>query len=231
MKGYSIKVSVFLKENIDLENLHESLAELVYFSMLDSEILKNVHLSKKRYCPYSISLLTPIENSKVYKKGHMYSFEIRTFDINVAREFKRVLPGKSFKKIICESTTSKSIYFNNKIGFLENNTVSVIIEDNKCYDLRNKGFAINRISRNAIFKYNLFTGNNVNLDYEWINDIDILSLKNTVFKYKDSYMLGHKYRLEIKDDDISQGIASIVYVLGMSEKNSLGFGNCKMISI
>lgn len=219
-----LEVTVGLTEDKKLIDLYNDLSTFLNNALLKDEYLKSVHV-KKGFKYYSYSNLYPKENDRVYKKGNFYKFAVKSVDNKFLIRLKEVLNKHSYNGIMSFSTRfrEKRIDF---IEQIENLTPAIIIDNKKTLTKFDILLMNERIVRNSVHKYNEFYNENLDKDYPFLSNIEILNPYPIKANYKGSQLFGHKFRLLINPDPTSQKIAKFIIQVGLLEKNSLGFGFC-----
>ncbi len=81
-----------------------------------------------------------------------------------------------------------------------------------------------RIKINLIKKYNKFTGEKIEENFDFYTSIEFKNKKPISVNYKNIKLLGDKLQLNIADDKLSQKIAYMALGTGLGENNSRGLG-------
>lgn len=230
MRYIEIYLDIRLKENVYYKKLAERLSIGINKYFLINDDLKRMH-KENDFKLYSYGNLLPIENDKLYKKGKVYSLTLRFIKLDLLNDFYNslvVIENDVFSVVSRRFDIIDKSQSN--IKYLECITPAVITVNNKNLDIKNMDLELvkKRINTNSNKKYAKYCyGNNINHDF--IEDIGVLNEKSIVFSYKTGIIIGNKYRVKIKEDEMSQNIAFITLATGMLEKNSLSFGFCKPI--
>lgn len=90
MQYYNLKVLVSLKQDIKSEETYEQISKLISNTMLKDEKLKQMH-EENMYKNYVFCNLYPIEKDGIYKKEHIYTFDIRFINLQNAMKIKQLL--------------------------------------------------------------------------------------------------------------------------------------------
>src|SRR6056297_810413 len=87
MKYYELLTTVFLQKDIDYQEINWRIGELINQSMYFSDDLKKLHKENKiKY--YVFSGLSPIEKEKIYKKGRVYFFRVKSLNKSFIEKIK-----------------------------------------------------------------------------------------------------------------------------------------------
>ncbi len=221
MQYYDLKIVLMpVSSDIKYEESFEKISKLIFFTMEKDEELKMFHKENK-YKNYVFSSFYPIEKDGIYKVGRIYTFDIRCIDIKFAMKIKNYISqgNYDFKVIMTNIATYNYKPFN----IMTSLTPVIITADtgyNKGHDL---DFVKDRIIANAEKKYKQIY--NEEIHCKFIDSIECKTNKAIKIKYKGKYLLGYKYEIKVKKDEISQKLAYILMATGIGEKNSsLGGG-------
>lgn len=224
MMMYNMKVIVTLNENIKYENTYELISNLIARAMLKDDKLKELH-EENKYKMYTFCSLYPFEKDTVYKKNKMYAFDMRYIDMNFGLKIKQLLNLVNDPKFNVISTNIEARKLRN-INKLVSLTPAVCTVGKNNYKIEGD---INLVRRRLIAgaekKYFDITKNKISCDF--IKSIIQTNIKPIKLPYKNTNLLGYKFEIEVKQDDVSQSLAQILYATGILEKNALGFGFCK----
>lgn len=226
MQYYNLKVIIMPKHDIKNEEAYEKISKLVSYAMLKDETLKQIH-EKNEYKNYVFCNLYPIQKSGVYTAGSIYTFDIRFIDLSIAMKLKQFLSSvqnEDFKIVMSNLETN----FKRKIRKLITLTPAVITTENGDYKIdNNMQFVKMRILANTQKKYNQIYNKKVDIDF--IKEIKQTNQKPIKIPYKNIYMLGNKFEITVKEDEMSQNLAYLALSVGLLEKNSIGLGFCRAI--
>lgn len=224
MNYYNLKVAVMLKTEIKCEETYEKISNLISFAMLQDKELKERH-EKNEYKNYVFCSLYPIEKDLIYKTNKIYTFDLRSLDMKFILKVKQLLTivkSEDFK-IIMSNMESKEKHQISKLITL---TPAVITTDKGDYLIGDDiEFVKKRITDNTQKKYKQIYNEDSKTDF--IENIKQINKKPIKIKYKNIYLLGNKFEVDIKQDEESQKLAYINLAIGMLEKNSIGLGFCK----
>lgn len=222
-------VKVYLLKDINKKDINEAISSFVNYAMNKDVKLATLHKGKG-YKGYSLSSLSPTEKDGIYNKDEIYEFTIRSFNFQLIDRFK-----KSFEKFKSETFIVFSIRSHLiDIKYIKEAhclTPAIITLENenklKCLNLLKDDVekAKNQIFVNLLKKYNFFNKLQLKLEYSDIFE-DIVPLHNIaiICNYKGIKLLGYKYLLKFKNNEIAQQIAEIALVNGIGEKNTISFG-------
>ena len=224
MKYYNLKVFVLLKQNLKSFGTYEKISNLISFAMLKDIKLKQIH-EKNTYKNYVFCNLYTVESDGIYKKNNIYTFDLRGLEIEKIMKLKQVLnymENDYFKVIQVLFQTNEQ----RKIKKLITLTPTIITTEKGDFDIKeNLDFVKKRILANTQKKYRNIFGNSIDTDF--IKEIRKINIKPIKIPYKNINMLGNKFEIFIKEDQMSQDLAFLILSIGCLEKNSIGFGFCK----
>lgn len=224
-------VKVYLLKDINKKNINETLSNFVNYVMNKDSKLATIH-TRNGYKRYSLSSLSPTENDGIYKKDEIYEFTIRGVDSNIIDKFEMVLKKERNENFIVFDI-NKHLIDIKYIKELRSLTPAIITlkdeENNKlrCFNLLKDNIEIaqKKIFENLLKKYNFINKVNLKIEYNDIfENINTMHEIAIVSNYKGIKLLGYKYLLEFKNNDISQSFAEIALINGIAEKNTLSFG-------
>lgn len=226
------KYILILKKDINYKNFNEEIAKGIQICMFYSKYLQDLHNIYNKYKFYCFSNFIEKEKDNIYKKGKNYTIEFNFINNKMAEEFEIALFSKNNPIFYVEDKINENNISQQNYKINELLSIQPVILTNKDKYLEIKTMDLNmvkeKITKNAINKYNNLY--KCNLPYfDFIEEIKIINNYSISCIYKKGIILGNKYLLKIKKDDISQILAFILLSTGIGEKNSLGFGFCKKI--
>ncbi|WCK57156.1 CRISPR-associated endoribonuclease Cas6 (plasmid) [Aneurinibacillus sp. Ricciae_BoGa-3] len=231
MQFWELTIPVILKRDLSLKDMNEQLSKVINKTLLLDERLKEFH-ALNTFKLYVFSGLYPI-NKEGYKKGNMYSFKFRCMDRTFALKIKNLLKmvENDLIQVIAVELESNA---HKPIQALYTLTPSVAVftpENKKPRHWTKEDFSLDelriRIHVNAKKKYELWTGEELEADVDFVERIEQINQKVIVLNYKKpGKLLTNKFRIQVKQDSLSQKLAFMVMGSGLLEKNSLGLGFC-----
>lgn len=227
MEYHNLKITLSPKQDVKQESTYEKLGDLIAFSMLQDEKLKNMH-KEKRYKNYVYCNLYPIEKDGIYKVGKIYTFDIHFIDLKVAMKIKQILTlisSQDFKILMSQIQTNTQ----RKIHKLITLTPAILTNLKGDYSIEDNLLVVKeRILANVQKKYFQLYQTKVEIDF--IQEIKKTNRTPIKIPYKNIAMLGNKFEITVKEDPMSQNLAYLIMAVGLLEKNSvLGAGFCKAI--
>ncbi len=230
MNYLEVNFTIILKKDILVQDIMESLSSGFNMCLLNDENMKKLH-HKNKFKPYSFSFPDERIEDNTYKKYTPYTIRFRAVEelfesIFVCLQERNnpvfyISDASRYKKVSqCDIKLNKLVALTPVI--VTNNSICMTL-DKIDLDLAKK-----QIQTNTIKKYNQFTNETIPLDTEFIEDIQCLSKKDISYHYKNGLVIGNKYQLQIKEDELSQKLGFTMLYSGIGEKNSLGLGFCYM---
>lgn len=226
MKYYELTNTVYLFKDIYFTKTNEIISRFINEALYLDDKLSQFH-KKNEFKGYVFDSLFPRENNKTYKKGSIYVFRIRSIDKKLINNLNKLLKKVNSSDMKLIATEIKT-YTPKFISSIYTATPAIVILD-EGYWTKDKGIELlmDRIIQNSIKKYRNFINEDIPYDFEFFKGIQMENRKPVAIKYKNITLLGNKFKLEIKEDEISQKIATLLLGTGILEKNSsAGAGYC-----
>ena len=223
MKVYNLDIKVYLLNDIYLNKMQQSIASVIDLTLSQSQKYIDFHnsIGYKFYC---FNGLYPMEKNGVYKEDNIYTFQLRTIDKDLCeyliRELRDIITN-DIKVLKCDLKIIPKKHIEKIFSI-----TPLIIKDDKGYwreHMSLKEFE-ERIKINLIKKYNKFTGEKIDENFEFYTAIEFKNRKPISIDYKNIKLLGDKLQLTIADDKLSQKIAYMALGTGLGENNSRGLG-------
>ena len=228
MKYIEITLGLKLKSDIHIKDLPAKLSRGINEYFRYTEMLSDYHKANK-FKLYTFSHLIPVERDKIYKKGRCYNLILRFMNLEILNDFMIAIHSIENDVFSVVANEYKVVNNDRKIKSIKTVTPAVLIKDYRNLDLEHMDLNLvkDRLNSNTIKKYKLL--NNITskdkINHNFIKDIKVLNKKSSItFNYKNSFILGNMFEIEINEDDFSQELAFIVLGSGALEKNSLSFG-------
>jgi len=224
MKVYQVDVKVYTLCNIELEYMLSKVTAFVDKTLSIDAAMLDFH-EQKIYKPYVISGFKEFEKDKIYKEGKVYSFSLRTIDEalkdfflkNLAntttREFKglsscgKFIPQMQLERIY---TVTPALLKLDEEGYWKNH---LTVEEFERY-----------VFDNTIKKYNYFTGESLNEDFQFYHQIVFLNQKPISTNYKKIHLLGDKIELTLAENETAQKLAYFLLGTGILNNGSRAYG-------
>lgn len=223
---YEILSTVQFKQDVPANEAQSVLAEIINNSMLFDAELKEFH-HRNVFKHYVFCAPYPLEADRVYRKGRMYCFNLRTLNLKLALRLKQFLPkAQGLVRVISSELKN---YTPKHITELITLTPIVCTYNNR-YWLPENGLGLlsERLHVNALKKYRILDASFTEPEEFFFEHIELLNKKPIVTNYKgkSAILLGHKVRLRVKPHPWAQQLAITALAAGLLEKNGLGFGYC-----
>ena len=240
MKIFELKCKAYLKTNIELKSSFDVLSKYLNYSIYQNEIYKNKDTSIKNYC---FGNFYPTESDKIYKKNNVYEFVIRSIDEEFIDELeKAIILNMNNSFLIVLSAVKKEIdqYFIRELY----SATPVIVSEKKDDNGRQLYWSLdyngdmeilqNQLQKNLEKKLKLFYPDDMDVSNNFIDKIEIKNLKpqsiyfKTIRNQKEKLvrLIGNKFKIVPKKDDLSQKLAFLSLGVGLGEKSSFGGGFC-----
>ncbi|MBP9615729.1 MAG: CRISPR-associated protein Cas6 [Aliarcobacter sp.] len=240
MKIFELKCKAYLKTNIELKSSFDVLSKYLNYSIYQNEIYKNKDTSIKNYC---FGNFYPTESDKIYKKNNVYEFVIRSIDEEFIDELeKAIILNMNNSFLIVLSAVKKEIdqFFIRELY----SATPVIVSQKKDDTGRQLYWSLdyngdmeilqNQLQKNLEKKLKLFYPDDMDVSNNFIDEIEIKNIKpqsiyfKTIRNQKEKLvrLIGNKFKIVPKKDDLSQKLAFLSLGVGLGEKSSFGGGFC-----
>jgi CRISPR-associated endoribonuclease Cas6 len=221
---HEVLSTIQFHEDLPVRDVQYGLAKLISSSMANDELLKELH-HRNCFKLYTFCAPYPFEKERVYRKGRMYCFNLRSPDLKFVLAMKKYLPKvKGIAKVIAVELRS---YKQSHIEELISLTPIVCTFENRCWMPEDGlGLLAERLHHNVLKKYQLQDPSFTVHGELFFDQIELLNKKPIVVAYKNTVLLGHKLRFRVKPHEWAQQLAFTALGGGLLEKNSMGFGYC-----
>ncbi|MDR3177574.1 MAG: CRISPR-associated endoribonuclease Cas6 [Campylobacteraceae bacterium] len=230
MNIFELRCTAYLKDDIGFQNSFEIIAKYISYSTHLAE-LGQIHESKD-YKYYTFGSFYPIEKDKVYKKGKIYNFTIRTLNKTLFAALYDALKNNTNNKYLTVvEVTKKEIpqFFINEL--YSASPVIISVDNGRFWTIKESGDAEQlreSLHNNIEKKYKSFFNEEIDVKQ---NFIQLLEIKNRVPQSipitkdgKSIRFFGNKLRIIPNEDEASQKLAFAALGCGLGEKNSYGGG-------
>jgi len=233
MKYFELTCKAYLKNDISFKDSFEAISKYISFSMAQNERLKNLHESKN-YKFYVHNNFYPIEQDKLYKKGNIYEFKIRSIDESFINALDMLLKQNTNNpNLLVVESCKKSIKQFFISEFYSITPVISTYEIGKYWTMKQDGDILKLqklLQDNLEKKYNAFYGTKLSPTQNFIQLLEIKNQKpQNIWTSKNSKsfrFFGNKFKIIPNEDEISQKLAFLALGCGLGEKNSFGGGFC-----
>jgi CRISPR-associated endoribonuclease Cas6 len=240
MKIFELKCQAYLKINIELKSSFDVLSKYINYSIYQNEIYKNKDTSIKNYC---FGNFYPTEIDKVYKQNNIYEFVIRSINEEFIDDLDKALKENienSFLMVISARKKEIDQFFIRELY----TATPVIVSQKKDDTGRQLYWSLdyngdieilqNQLQKNLERKLKLFYPGDIEVSKNFIDEIEIKNLKpqsiyfKTIRNQKEKLvrLIGNKFKIIPKKDDLSQKLAFLSLGVGLGEKSSFGGGFC-----
>lgn len=224
MKVYNLDIKVYLLNDIYVNKMQETISSVIDLAFSYTQRYIDFHnsIGYKFYC---FNGLYPLEQDEIYKEDNIYTFQLRTIDIELAKYLMNKIKDivtKDIKVLKCDLKIIPKKHIDKIFS-----VTPILIKSDKGYwkeHMSLKEFE-ERIKINLIKKYNKFTGEKIDENFELYKSIEFKNRKPIAVDYKDIKLLGDKIQLTIADDEMSQKIAYMALGTGLGENNARGSGS------
>lgn len=232
MQYYELTCTAYVKNDIGFEKSFEAISRYISFAMVKGG-LEEIH-AKTGYKHYVFGGLLPVEKKRVYQKGAMYHFTLRSLDENFIGTLSKALKTNTDNPDFIVVETHKRTLKQHFISELYSATpVIVSVENGKFWTMEESGDIMQlqkQLHDNLEKKYQTYFGEKLKAEQ---NFIQLLELKNRVPQniiiHKEGKRIrffGNKFRIIPNEDELSQKLAFVALACGLGEKNSFGGGFC-----
>ena len=224
MVYYNLKIMASLNKDIKYENTYQKISDLIAFAMLQDEKTKKLH-EENTYKMYNFCSLYPFEKDGIYKKNKIYTFDIKFVEMEFAMKIKQLLSVVKNNDIqVIMSNIQVNEY--RKINKLITLTPCILTKNNGDYKVDGDLELVkSRILAGIEKKYKQIYG--IKVEANFINSIIQTNRKPIKLPYKNIFLLGNKFEIQINQDELSHKLAHLALSTGILEKNSQGYGFCK----
>ena len=223
MKVWELALKVYLKKDIPMEECQIQISRIIDNCLIKDKELLDFHNSNE-YKNYTYNSFCPIEKNKVYLSGKVYTINIRTVDERLVKYFQKFLENE-VNEVLKALTLQVKIISKKHIERVYSIT-PVVMKLEGGYWRTNESLEIfeKRLKENLIKKYNNFTNQKINEDFDLFTFIKFDNIKPICIKYKDIKMLGDKVTLNVSENDLAQDLAYFALGTGLLEMNARGYG-------
>ena len=223
MKVLELALKIYLKKDIAMEESQIEISKTIDNCLTKDEELLNFH-SNNQYKNYTFSSFYPIEKNKIYLAGKVYTVTIRTVEERLVKHFQKFLDNESsavLKALTLEIKTVPKKYIERIYSI-----TPVVAKFEDGYWRTNESVEIfeKRLKENLIKKYNNFTKQKINEEFDLFTFMKFDNQKPIATKYKEIKILGDKITLNIAENNLAQELAYFALGTGLLEMNARGFG-------
>jgi len=232
MKFFELTCRAYLKRDIAFNNSLEFISKFISFAISRSSF-SDIHKGIG-YKHYVFKGFYPIESDRVYKKGNVYEFSIRSMNKDLMDMLSNGLReniNNPFFQIVDTNLRSVKQFFISELYTVTPAIVSM--SNSKFWTMESSGdiLLLQRLLHdNLEKKYNSFFSEKIEPMQNFIQLIEIKNRKpQNIHLTKDGKQIrffGNKFRIIPHEDEVSQKLAFMALGAGLGEKNSFGGGFC-----
>ena len=234
LQYFELICTAYLKNDIAFQKSFEVISKYVSFSMAQTPQLQELHNQERRFKYYTFGSFFPVERAKVYKKGSLYTFTLRSLDESFIDTLTQALTQNTSNPHFLVVETQKRKIKEFFISELYSVIPVVVSSERGLFWTLDRDGDIVKLQRllhdNLEKKYNDFYGEKLK---PLQNFIQLLEIKNqkpqkiwTKKGEKEFFFLGNKFKIIPNEDEVSQKLAFLALGAGLGEKNSFGGGFC-----
>lgn len=227
MEFYELKIKVILKEDMYFTDVSYNIGVFINNSMLNNSLLKKIHEDK--FYKYVFDSFYPLEKSGIYKKDNYYTFRLRSMNLQLLNKMAMAIYNHEYNGIKAVDV-DLSLRKVDKINEIISIKPTIVTIDNQPWLKEKDSIDLikTKLNDNLSKKLKQIKGNDsIKEEIDFIESIELLSKKPAKYKYKNINLLGNKFNIKVKEDELSQSKALMAIALGLGEKgSSLGAGFC-----
>jgi CRISPR-associated endoribonuclease Cas6 len=221
-----LTISIYLHKDIHFTESNEHIGTAINKAMLLDKELSIKHQTNE-FKFYVFNNFYPIEQDKIYRKGRIYIFKIRSLDKAFIEKIKTLITkieNLVFKVISIEEKRFRQ----RQITELYTITPALITVDNRHWLPQDNFMLVSeRFQGGLEKKYKQFFNETLEIGGSFIQRVELLNKVPFSFKYKNTKLLANKFRIAVNEDETSQKLAFIAEATGIGEKSSaVGLGFC-----
>lgn len=223
MEVYELKVKIYLQKKL---NINESLIEITRFidqCLCSNDKMAQYHRENK-FKLYCYNNLYPLAINDVFLNDKNYTFVVRTVDPELANFFNENL---------AKERTDCLIGLVSDIKTIPKHPIQKVYNLTPCIMKTDKGYwkntihfndYLDQLKRNSIKKYNQFSNEGIDDDFDFIEKITFKNKVPIKMKMKNIQLLGDKVEIDIASNKKAQELAYFLLGTGLLENCSRGAG-------
>lgn len=226
---YELRLKLYTLADITYEDMLSVETAFIDSALAKDEIWREFH-ETNCFKVYVLNGMYPLEKDGIYKKDHIYTIIIRTVNPELASYFSNILRNHYTDKLK-GLTVENRIIHKKLISELYTLTPVIIKSDNGYWrDKMSLDEYERLLKENLIKKYNEFTNQKINEDFELYTYIKFINRKPIANLYKEKIkLLGDKISIKIADNNMAQELAYFALGTGLGTTNARGFGYCNYV--
>lgn len=225
MKILSYEVKIYVLKDIPTALLMQKQCELIDTCFANDPVWLKWHQTNQTK-QYTFSGLIPLEATKIYREGNVYSFTLRTINENLGQLFMSNLQNAytPFLKVL---TIQSKILPQVQLAKIYTLTPCVLKTDQGYWrTVMSLNTFERRLRENLIKKFNHITNAKIDEDFPFFSHIKFDNHKPIAVPYKNIKLLGDKITLMVEPNPSAQKLAYTALGCGLLEVGSRGFGFC-----
>lgn len=225
MKILSYEVKVYVLQDIPTDILMQNQCELIDTCFANDSTWLRWH-EKNQFKQYSFAGLIPLEATKVYREGNVYSFTLRTVNEELGQLFMAKLQN-AYTPFLKTLTIQSKILPPVQLAKIYTLTPCVLKTDQGYWrTAMNLDTFERHLRENLIKKFNYITNTKIDEDFPFFSHIKFDNHKPIAVPYKNIKLLGDKLTLMVEPNPSAQKLAYTALGCGLLEAGSRGFGFC-----
>lgn len=242
MKLIELKCTAYLKQDIPFSNSFDVLSKYINYSMCQNEEYEKFHKKQTSFKNYCFGGFYPLEKDKLYKKGSIYTFSIRSFNEEFIKSLQSLLRenvNNPFVQVLEVNLKPIKQFFISELY----SATPVVVSTEKDEKGRQNYWTTKRDG--DLLKLQKQLQDNLEQKYEAVfgqklkpiqNFIQLLEIKNqkpqSIYFHKkidenkkiSVRLFGNKFKIVPNEDEVSQKLAFVALASGLGEKQSYGGG-------
>ena len=242
MKIFELKCNAYLKINIELKDSFDVLAKFINFAIYQNDIFEYKQNNNyiKNYC---FGNFYPTESDRIYKQDTVYEFVIRSIDEEFINKIQKAFlenTNNNFLQVLDSEKKEIEQFFIKELYSATPVIVTDKIDESGrqiYWSLDYNGDIISlqkQLQKNLAKKFKQFYPEDSKVSNNFIQEIEIKNQKPQSIYFKKFRnkkeqlirLIGNKFAIIPKEDDLSQKLAFLSLGVGLGEKSSLGGGFC-----
>lgn len=242
MKIFELKCNAYLKINIELKDSFDVLAKFINFAIYQNDIFEYKQNNNyiKNYC---FGNFYPTESDRIYKQDTVYEFVIRSIDEEFINKMQKAFlenTNNNFLQVLDSEKKEIEQFFIKELYSATPVIVTDKIDESGrqiYWSLDYNGDIISlqkQLQKNLAKKFKQFYPEDSKVSNNFIQEIEIKNQKPQSIYFKKFRnkkeqlirLIGNKFAIIPKEDDLSQKLAFLSLGVGLGEKSSLGGGFC-----
>lgn len=220
---WQIELKIFLLKDIRFKDVMTKVAEFIDSTLKKSEKWSK-YCKENRYQSYSFNSLYPVMRNGIYKKGRVYTVQIRTVEEELKDFFVEELKKNTTDEMKGLLTEAKLLKTRKTMDKLISVT-PLVIESNRPYWRKNRTIReyVKKIKAILIEQYNAVYDEDIDEETPLFTGVRIRNRYPIKTKFKNKRVLGEKVELAIAENEVAQKIAFLSLGIGAGHMTNGGF--------